>query len=677
MTMNKKVVALLLCVWCGFAAGQSRAAEVPTVHVTLDIGKTIGAAKTPRTIFGTFLEPIGNSTYNGLWAEVLENPSFEDNLWSASSVAQMIKERPTLARSSELGLPLPWEPLDAKQGARYAPRWNDAANSYRSLFIAGLPDVEVGMRQRVYLPVHRVLRYSGSVYLKSLQANTAVEVSLRSRDDRTKVFARQSITPDGNDWRKYNFEFAVPANGIAPLAPADFVISLPNGGRVLVDQVSLIPADNISGMDPEMIKLSQEMKTPLVRFGGNFTSAYNWRDGVGPQDKRVSMLNLAWGMPEYNTFGTDEFLQYCKLIHARPQIALNLGTGTPEEAAEWVRYVNQHWNGGAGGLLWEMGNELWGDFQTAYPAESEIAARTKAVSDAVRSVDPKAQLIATGADPDHFAKWNALQMSLPAGTFDYLSTHFVVTDNAMTDKNATPEKAALAAFALPVELERKVKDMHAQFQADAKWRSKLNTAFTEWLFWSNTDSYVNFRNMGGALGTGGFMNMLLRNSDIVPISDMTGIVEFAGIWKKRGRVFAAPSYYAFSMYSNADVDHAVQVESDAPSYDVERGIDRFPEIRGVPHVDCAAAANQTGDKLTAFCVNRSTSTDYPVEFRFNGVRARAVAAKSVYADSVYATNDENEPQQVVPRAVSARMDGAAGRMVLRHESVTVVEFTVR
>ena len=62
-------------------------------------------------------------------------------------------------------------------------------------------------------------------------------------------------------------------------------------------------------------------------------------------DNRVTMLNLAWGMPEYNHFGTDEFLRFCKLIGAEPQIALNLGTGTPREAAEWVRYVNQHWNG--------------------------------------------------------------------------------------------------------------------------------------------------------------------------------------------------------------------------------------------------------------------------------------------------------------------------------------------
>ena len=70
----------------------------------------------------------------------------------------MVREDPALERASQLGLPLPWEPLDPSQGSRYAPRWNDAANSYRSLEIMGLPEKEVGVRQPVFLPVHRILR---------------------------------------------------------------------------------------------------------------------------------------------------------------------------------------------------------------------------------------------------------------------------------------------------------------------------------------------------------------------------------------------------------------------------------------------------------------------------------------------------------------------------------------
>src|SRR5881275_3633404 len=137
----------------------------PEATISIDASSP-SSYKIPRTIFGTFLEPIGNSIYGGLWAELLENPSFEDNLWSARTIQKMISDEPGLARASELGLPLPWEPLDAKQGNRYEPRWNDAANSYRSLFLMGLPEQDVGVRQKVFLPVHRMLKYVGSLYAK-------------------------------------------------------------------------------------------------------------------------------------------------------------------------------------------------------------------------------------------------------------------------------------------------------------------------------------------------------------------------------------------------------------------------------------------------------------------------------------------------------------------------------
>jgi alpha-L-arabinofuranosidase len=86
----------------------------------------------PDTLFGSFLEPIGHSTYGGLWADVIENPSFEEGLWSAGNVANMLRERPELRRASSLGLPLPWQPFDSAQGNRYSPVRGDAANSAQS-----------------------------------------------------------------------------------------------------------------------------------------------------------------------------------------------------------------------------------------------------------------------------------------------------------------------------------------------------------------------------------------------------------------------------------------------------------------------------------------------------------------------------------------------------------------
>src|SRR5258708_21365127 len=97
---------------------------------------------------------------------------------------------------------------------------------------------------------------------------------------------------------------------MAALEPADFVIAASDETRVLIDQASLLPGDNIGGMDPEMIALSRELKTPIVRFGGNFTSTYHWRDGVGPRDRRGSQLNTAWGVPRCNQLVTQEGVRF-------------------------------------------------------------------------------------------------------------------------------------------------------------------------------------------------------------------------------------------------------------------------------------------------------------------------------------------------------------------------------
>jgi alpha-L-arabinofuranosidase len=128
-----------------------KAAKNPELHIEVHADRPAGE-QIPATIFGSFLEPIGRSTYGGLWAELVENGSLEDGLWSASEMMRIERDRPELLRGSDLGLPLPWEPLVSNQGNRYELRWGDAANSSRSLEIMALSTGETGIRQRIYLP---------------------------------------------------------------------------------------------------------------------------------------------------------------------------------------------------------------------------------------------------------------------------------------------------------------------------------------------------------------------------------------------------------------------------------------------------------------------------------------------------------------------------------------------
>jgi alpha-L-arabinofuranosidase len=397
---------------------------------------------------------------------------------------------------------------------------------------------------------------------------------------------------------------------------------------------------------------------------------------VGPIDKRINMLNIAWGIPEYNTFGTDEFLQFCRLIDAQPQIALNLGSGTPDEAADWVRYVDQHWDKHSG-LLWELGNELWGNWNLGNPTIDQIAERTRQFSEAVKKADPSARLIVTGQDPDVYKNWNARQLTNPAGTFDFLSTHFVVTTDRTETQNPSPDFMAQAAFALPVELGRRLEAMQGQINQSANFKDKAHLAFTEWLYVGARGRAADaprYDNMGGAIGTAGFLNMFIQHANIVPISDMTGIIEFAGIWKKRSRVFAAPAYYAFKLYSSADVAMPVSVENKSPVYNVHKGITRLPEISDVPYLEVVAALNRAGDRLTLFCINRHLTRDLPAALSIDDFKPSGTAAvASLSANSIYDTNDEINPEAVKPVSKSIPVSGSTVQYTFRHESITRIE----
>jgi len=626
----------------------------------------------PSTLFGSFLEPIGHSTYGGLWANVVENPSFEEGLWSAENLEAEWNSRPELRAASSLGLPTPWEPLYPVEGSRYAPVRGDAANSAQSMLLMSLPGKEVGILEQVYLPVHRELKYTGDIWLKHVDGNDMVKLSLRRRAHPAEVLASSVVQAQSDAWAKYPFHFELNPGQVATLEPVDFAISLEGDARVLVDNVVLNPDDAVDGMDPEVLSLARELHSPVVRFGGNFTSAYNWHHGVGPLDTRVSELNLAWGIPEYNTFGTLEFLRFCELIQAKPQIALNLGTGTPREAAEWVSFVNAHWADHRGGLTWELGNELWGDYQVGYPAATLAAALTLANSNAVRKVDPSARLIAAGGDAGLFHDWNAHQLADPADTFDYLSSHFIFNEDVLLP-GATNEFRTMAMLALPWGLSERIRAMKQQ--AVEAHRPKVQFAFTEWLMGANNPHTVpNYSNMGGAIFAGGFLNAMMRNSDVVSIANMTGILEFGGIWKKREQVYASPAYWVLRTYSNARPRTLLKVESTSPTFSISNGVTQLPEIADVPYLDVVAAQSEDGRKLLLLCVNRHATRPESavIDLSAFAIDSGHAQVTTIAGDGVLAANDEYDPDRVVA-VTHTETFTAKQSYTFPNASVTVIE----
>src|SRR5689334_5804395 len=133
---------------------------------------------------------------------------------------------------------------------------------------------------------------------------------------------------------------------------------------------------NTNGIRNDVINALKKLKVPLLRWpGGCFADTYHWKDGVGPKNKRASIVNQWWGgVTEDNSFGTHEFLNFCKMIGAEPYISGNVGSGTVQEMTDWVSYVNgasaaspmSKWRVKNGqsepwhAQYWGVGNEAWG-----------------------------------------------------------------------------------------------------------------------------------------------------------------------------------------------------------------------------------------------------------------------------------------------------------------------------
>src|SRR6202167_1972400 len=130
---------------------------------------------------------------------------------------------------------------------------------------------------------------------------------------------------------------------IAPIDRNLFGSFLSHLGRAIYEGI-YDPGSKLSDSDGFRKDVMEEVKhlgVPIIRYpGGNFVSGYNWLDGVGPKKDRPTVLDKAWNSLNSNQFGTNEFLAWCKEVGTEPLMGLNLGTGTPEQAADLVEYCN-------------------------------------------------------------------------------------------------------------------------------------------------------------------------------------------------------------------------------------------------------------------------------------------------------------------------------------------------
>jgi alpha-N-arabinofuranosidase len=294
-------------------------------------------------------------------------------------------------------------------------------------------------------------------------------------------------------------------------------------------------------------------------------------------------------------------------------------------------------------------------------------------------------VLATGDLASGFSKWNAAQLTNPAGTFDLLTVHFIIGTNHVQLASYTPDFMAAAAYAVPFAVGKDLDRIQAQMDAVPGYKD-THLAVTEWLFNSKGNGERNFtnespssRNEGGAVMVASTFNTYFRHNHQIKLVDMTGLMEFAGIWKRREQVFASPASYAFQMYSTAKDETVLPVTTNSGTYSVTNGTMQFPEVSDVPYVDIAATRNSQKRTVTVFCINRSVTDDAPVRIDVGAFKAARLArVEQIYAASRYVINDEVEPKRVVPQESSLNVTpGQPLAITLPHESVTVIRLQER
>ena len=665
--------------------------------------------KIPKTIYGNFFEHLGYAVFGGIWAQILANPTFygdhnlsNENINTLLTNGQWLtrffleggvpKELPQywspgigatgfgvaiLDNATSEGMPLPWKALGDRQSVM--PAAGRIGHGLRLHPQGGI----VGVGQGVFLPTHRVnqfevniwCRIDGGAYPGTLSAR------FQRRIGGTEILTTTELMNVTCDWQKHTAVLELDAGAINDFEPVDFYLVWNGEADLLVDRVELFPIDHVSGFDRDVLEALKAWKIPLLRGpGGNFVSDYHWRDGVGPSDLRPTRPNFVWGGLEYNAIGTDEFMKICELIGASPQLCINIGTGTPEEAADWVEYCNGGSNTAMGryraknGItspydvkLWEVGNEIYGCWQAGNCGSEENARRYLEFSTAMKAIDSSITLIATG-NPFDFVEpgpywsfvtadglWHEKLIAAAHGALDFVSLH-VLPENERGMEKVTHEDAHYALMAHPVHWERT--DIPALMELLRKYNSEALLAITEWGVLGTSNMRPRVDNFGEVVFAGLFLNFLARNAPITPIANATAILHGGCVRKSAERVHFDAQYWAILLHQEIAGYWILPCEYRGPGYDIRNGTETSPNVDNVPLIDIVACVNEGGDRLIVMAVNRSLSASIPVNVSLPDIQKYTQAQGKVIASSdPVAVSCPTEPEKFRPINHSVSLDG--------------------
>jgi len=631
----------------GEAVSPTRYSKGSGLKIEIAADEPAGGRVSP-CIFGQFSEHLmmGWPMVCGLWSQVLLNPSFEPGHPRLDSG---YNERYLTGRSLELLER--WSPgyKTADAVKRTAPPWTvvgdiggaamevDAFNSRRCQKLSA----PTGVGQVARLPIHRARDYDVAFYAKC-SAPAVVGVSLR---DTAGTVAASDVRVTGDEWRRFETTLRVPAELPDHLHRFFFVLAVKEGGPVWIDYATVFPSDNVEGLCPEVLEIFRELRPHHIRYpGGNFASGYHWRDGIGPPCKRPTRLNPAWVGLEPNEVGTDEFLRFCELAGLKAMLCVNFGSGTPEEAANWVEYCN----GGPGtpmGRLraqnghpepynvmeWDIGNEVWGHWQIGHCPPDEYARRFLEFRKAMLARDPRIKIAACGHAPFHpmGRDWNRAVCDIAASGIDIMTFHTYVRPPSRR-AGADPARRLRILLSQPHFCEQAIRDMADRMRSLGMTRPKI--AVTEYNLQRGQSDSMRMERTTHLLWYAQMIHVWMRASDIVPLCDVTEYSPFDIYRRRFGGV--SPRHEVFKLYERNAGDRPVGVRVTCPAYDVRNAGGGYPPLSDVPVADVVALTGEKGGRrfLSLAVVNKELKTSLRPRVRLKGFEPAGEATLLVLRD---------------------------------------------
>jgi alpha-N-arabinofuranosidase len=455
------------------------------------------------------------------------------------------------------------------------------------------------------------------------------------------------------------------------------------------------PIANTRGIRNDVVAALRALKVPNVRWpGGCFADEYHWRKGIGPADKRTATLNPNWGgVIEPNSFGTHEFMDFLDQIGSEAYLSVNVGSGTPMEAAEWLEYLTTSQpttlakeraaNGhgaqykvaflGIGNESWDCGGNMTADY---YLSQLKIYSRF------VRNFNPAQQennqmlKIAVGpGDPG--TEWTETVMKA------YQRRHWSWDINGLSLHSYTvgkwPPSYASVGFGT-AEYAQFLKHTLAMEELVTKQSAvmdrydpekKVALVVDEWGAWyaplpgSNPGFLVQQNSLRDAVLASLNLNIFARHADRVRMANIAQMVNVlqAMILTNKEKLVLTPTYHVFRMYVPFQDATFVPIAFDAGTY-------KYGEV-SLPRVDAIAAKDASG-RLWVGITNVDPEQSAEIELDVAGAQIKSAAGETLTAPKVDSVNSFEAPQTVVPKPIAAKVQNGRLALSVEPKSVTVI-----